>query len=334
MVSDHDRAQQMLARGAYADGIALLGRAAQAGDGQALLALGIERVDGALIRRDLARARRLFALAARAGQVQAALYLTYFIAAGIGGARDWPGARRTIDKLAAHSPEAAEQNALLACMDLTETGEPARMLPVQTLSASPRVGTAAALLSAAECAYLRAQAEPRLEPSLVVDPSSRRMVPHPIRRSDGTMFGLLHEDLVVQAINRRIGALSGTPPEQGEPLQLLRYGVGGEYRAHSDALPGEPNQRIATVLVYLNEGYEGGETRFFDADLSFKGAPGDALLFRNTLPDGRPDPSTRHAGLPVRAGEKLILSRWIRARPFAFPPPTPATGASFDAAPF
>jgi prolyl 4-hydroxylase len=50
-----------------------------------------------------------------------------------------------------------------------------------------------------------------------------------------------------------------------------------------------------------------------------KGGRGDALLFRNALADGRPDPESRHAGRPVSGGEKLIASRWIRQRPPADP---------------
>jgi len=77
------------------------------------------------------------------------------------------------------------------------------------------------------------------------------------------------------------------------------------------------------MLVYLNDDYEGGETVFLRTGLRFKGKKGDALLFRNALPDGRADEMAQHAGLPVTVGEKIIASRWIRARPFAFPPPRP-----------
>ena len=73
------------------------------------------------------------------------------------------------------------------------------------------------------------------------------------------------------------------------------------------------------MLVWLNEGYEGGETQFPTPGLKLKGRPGDAILFRNIGPDGRQDPASGHAGLPVTAGEKLIASRWIRTRPFEMP---------------
>jgi prolyl 4-hydroxylase len=81
-----------------------------------------------------------------------------------------------------------------------------------------------------------------------------------------------------------------------------------------DWLPGDPNPRIMTVLVWLNEGYGGGETEFVNAGLKAKGRKGDALLFRNGLPDGRVDPASEHAGLPVTSGTKLLASRWIRER--------------------
>jgi prolyl 4-hydroxylase len=150
------------------------------------------------------------------------------------------------------------------------------------------------------------------------------MIPHPVRRSDAAVFGVHAEDLVVNALNRRIAAVTGTRLDQGEPLQLLRYRTGGEYRPHMDALPpAEPNQRILTMLVYLSEDYEGGETGFPRARISFRGRMGDALLFRNVTADGSPDPLTLHAGLPVSRGEKLIASRWIRERRFSYPPPPP-----------
>jgi prolyl 4-hydroxylase len=100
---------------------------------------------------------------------------------------------------------------------------------------------------------------------------------------------------------------------------VLRYRPGGEYRPHFDAIPGFANQRAMTFLVWLNDGYEGGETHFPTPGLRLKGRAGDAILFRNTGPDGRRDPAAGHAGLPVTGGEKLIASRWIRERPFEMP---------------
>jgi prolyl 4-hydroxylase len=172
------------------------------------------------------------------------------------------------------------------------------------------------LLSAEEARYLIGLAEPLLEPSLVVDPRTGQMRPHPVRTSDAAALAWIDENPVVHALNRRIAAATGTIVEAGEPLQLLRYAPGQEYRPHHDAIPGATNQRVLTLLVYLNEDYEGGATVFPRSGLSFKGKTGDALLFRNALPDGRIDPDAIHAGSPVTSGRKYLATRWIHQRQF------------------
>ncbi|HEX8624925.1 MAG TPA: 2OG-Fe(II) oxygenase [Allosphingosinicella sp.] len=307
----------------FAEAAALLIRAAGAGDAAAEAALAQWRIAGNIVRRDLAEARRLLASAGAKGDPDSALLHAYFLAAGVGGADDWPGAVATLTALAPRNAGAAAQLRLLSEMKLDPNGFPERPPPVRPLSTAPRAAACEGFMTAAECAYLCKALEPALQPSMVVDPSTGAMVPHPVRSSDAATFGVFSEDLVVNALNRRIAAVSGTRIEQGEPLQLLRYRPGGEYKPHMDALPAEPNQRILTALVYLSDDYEGGETSFPRTGLSYRGGAGDALIFRNAAPDGRADPLTLHAGLPVTRGTKYLASRWIRAQRFTYPPPKP-----------
>jgi prolyl 4-hydroxylase len=110
--------------------------------------------------------------------------------------------------------------------------------------------------------------------------------------------------------------VSGTAPEWGEPLQVLRYRPGQEFKPHRDCTDDVANQRVWTMLVYLNDGYAGGETEFLETGLKVRGGTGDGLLFRNADEAGRPDMRTLHAGLPVTSGEKLLASRWIRQKRF------------------
>jgi prolyl 4-hydroxylase len=187
------------------------------------------------------------------------------------------------------------------------------------LSETPQVVLLRHLFTPGECRYLIDAATPMLEPSVVVDSTTGRQRPDPVRVSDGVGFTLPLENPAVHALNRRIAAASGTGVAQGEPLQVLRYRPGGEYKPHFDAIPGFANQRILTMIVWLNEDYGGGETMFMKTGMKVKGRTGDALLFRNALADGARDPDAAHAGLPVARGEKLIASRWIRARPFEPP---------------
>ena len=208
-------------------------------------------------------------------------------------------------------------------MRLSPEGDPLALPDEERLSSRPWASRFPALFSPAECRFLVGRARPALAPSVIIDPRTGRQVRNPIRTSEGMAFAFMNENPAVHALNRRIAAVTGTAVAQGEPLQILRYRPGQEYKPHFDAIAGDPNQRILTVLVYLNEDYEGGETSFVNADLRFRGRLGDALVFRNALPDGRADALSQHAGLPVTAGEKLIGSRWIRQRPFLLPPPPP-----------
>lgn len=323
-----DRAETLAAAGRADEAAALLVEGAAREEPDALYALAVWRIEGTIVRRDLAAARALLARAEVAGHPRAGAILTGFLASGTGGPADWRGALARLE--ADPNAAAAAQRALIAAMTLDERGFPRARPAAEPLSAQPRAWRARGFLSAAECAYLRDAAEPWLQPSVVVDPATGRMVPNPIRTSDGAAFGVTMEDAAVAAINRRIAALSGTPYANGEPLQLLRYRPGAEYKTHLDALPpGSGNQRILTVIVYLSDDYEGGETVFPRAGLTVRGRAGDALMFANVLPDGTADPSSIHAGLPVRSGVKAIATRWIREQAFTFPPPVPATGDRF-----
>jgi prolyl 4-hydroxylase len=151
---------------------------------------------------------------------------------------------------------------------------------------------------------------------MIVDPQSGKLLPHPIRTSAGASLGPTRESLPIQAIQRRIAAATQIPVAQGESFSLLHYAPGQQYRLHVDTLPEPCNQRIATVILYLNQGYTGGETYFEQGATRFCGGIGDALFFLNVDAAGRPDPNARHAGLPVIKGTKWIATRWLRAAPF------------------
>ena len=171
------------------------------------------------------------------------------------------------------------------------------------------------LFTPAECQHIAAVGADVLEPALIVDPRTGRHVPDPIRTSDAGVIGPAREDLVVRACNARIAAATATAIEQGEPLAVLRYAPGQQYRPHLDTLANTANQRVATALIYLNQGYEGGRTHFPLLDLTVEPRGGDMIVFTNLAADGTPAPLSRHAGLPVTRGVKWLATRWIRQAP-------------------
>jgi prolyl 4-hydroxylase len=142
------------------------------------------------------------------------------------------------------------------------------------------------------------------------------------------MFLMHHQtDDVVSAIERRLVELTQIPRENGEPIQILFYDKGGEYRPHYDSFDPETyggaehikrggGQRVASVIMYLNTPYEGGETIFPLADLSVVPEKGKAVLFYNCLPSGEIDLMSLHGGAPVIEGEKWIATRWLHSGKF------------------
>jgi prolyl 4-hydroxylase len=314
-------AEALVAAGRAAEAFRLLASAEAETDPEALFTLANWRLSGQIVRRDLPTARDLFGRAAGAGHEEAARIHAAFVGNGTGGSPDWASALQLLRQGA--YPGAAGELALIESMRLTAPGDPLDLPTERTLSDRPFVTTFPALFTVAECDFLIAEASPWLQPSLVIDPRTGAQRRNPIRTSDSMSFAYFQEVPAVHVLNRRIAAATRTDARQGEALQVLRYRPGQEYRPHMDAVAGEPNQRILTALVYLNDDYAGGETMFLRTGLKFKGRKGDALVFRNALPDGRADEMAQHAGLPVAAGEKLVASRWIRAATFTFPPPRP-----------
>ena len=266
---------------------------------------------------DHAGAREMMRRAGELGRLDAAVIFANFVASGTGGPRHWQNALAMLRGLSKVDRRSAHALALLEGMALTDEGDPVLVPPAEPICEAPHIVAFRGLFSVPECRYLIEAARPMLTPALIVDVKTGTQKRDPVRISDGCGFTWPLENPAVHALNRRIAAASGTAPEQGEPLQILRYAVGGEYKPHYDSVPGFSNQRALTMLVWLNEDYEGGETWFTEPKLALKGQPGDAVLFRNTGADGRRDPKSAHAGLPVTAGEKLLASKWIRQRPFA-----------------
>jgi prolyl 4-hydroxylase len=297
--------------GRPAEGVALIERAAAAGDAEGNLILAHWHLYGSDRPRDVAAARACLQKSAEKGGTEAVRILANLTAAGTGGEADWDTAVGLLRQIAGADPIAAEQLRLLphAMCD-----EDAARVDLEVLSADPRIEVGRRLLSAEECAYLMRRAEPLLKPSLVDDPATGVLGrPDPIRTSHGAAFVPHDEDLLIQRINRRLAIATGTGVEQREPLYVMRYTPGQQYRLHHDALAGLKVQRAMTAITYLNENYEGGATVFPDLSISIRGGTGDVLIFQNIDAAGGPHPLMRHAGEPVTRGAKWVATRWIRS---------------------
>ena len=295
--------------GNVAEAVEIIRAHAERGNDDALFNLGDLYWRGFGVEQDYSRARELMGRASDAGHPVGIRAYTNLLASGVAGGRNWSLALTRLRGEAQYDSLRKLMFEVIRGMDLTPTGDPARISPGERLSMGPNVVIFRKAFTLAECDFLVALAEPTYERSLVI--MDARDVPDPIRTSDGSTIHWLIEDPATHAINRRLAALTGTPVYHGEPLQILRYRPGQQYRPHNDWLA-PPNRRIVTALIYLNDGYGGGETEFVKTGLKVKGRKGDVLAFVSALPNGELDPLSEHAGLPVTSGTKYLASRWIR----------------------
>lgn len=194
--------------------------------------------------------------------------------------------------------------------------------------ASPRVILFADLLSAEECEELIELSRGKLARSSVVNASTGQYDVHPHRTSSGTHFARGENELI-RRLERRISELVQCPVERGEPLQILHYQPRGEYKPHFDffdpAQPGnelvlkQGGQRVATLVMYLNDVEAGGSTVFPAVGLDVVPRRGHAVYFAYTTEQGELDARSLHGGSPVSAGEKWIATKWFRQRTYGGP---------------
>ncbi|QZD90494.1 2OG-Fe(II) oxygenase [Qipengyuania aurantiaca] len=171
-------------------------------------------------------------------------------------------------------------------------------------------------LAPTECARLIELIESNLLPSpLFSDPTGTGA-----RTSQTHYFSA--EEPEVAALCAKLDDLLGLERRHAETVQGQRYDVGQEYRHHRDFFRVEREhwqlerrrggQRTWSAMVYLNAVEAGGETDFPVLDLSVAPEPGLLVAWNNVDRHGHPNPATLHAGMPVEAGRKYVVTQWYR----------------------
>jgi prolyl 4-hydroxylase len=187
----------------------------------------------------------------------------------------------------------------------------------------PLIAVLDGVLSVEECDELIRLSANKMHRSTTVDPISGKHEVIADRSSEGTFFAL-NADPFIARLDRRISEVMNWPVENGEGLQILHYGVGGEYKPHFDYFPPEDpgshvqmtigGQRVSTMVMYLNEVEEGGTTIFPEIGLEVVPKKGSAVYFEYTNSHNQLDRLTLHGGSPVTRGEKWIVTKWMRQR--------------------
>jgi hypothetical protein len=184
----------------------------------------------------------------------------------------------------------------------------------------PLLWTVPALFTPAECAaLLEGTAGAEWLPA-TVNAAEGRVVDARVRNST---TAVLRDPALADELFRRVlphvparmstelGGRGRTPMEVARvfvPLRIYRYEVGQHFGLHQDqSYAGEDGTRsLLTLMVYLNEGFRGGETDFPEQERTIVPRTGDALLFQHML---------LHAGKAVEEGTKYVLRSDVLYRP-------------------
>jgi prolyl 4-hydroxylase len=200
-----------------------------------------------------------------------------------------------------------------------------RAIPVLVRTQQSVLAVLEGVLSAEECAELVELSRDRLKPSTVVDPRTGENTIAEYRDSHG-MFFRLEETPFVARLDRRISEVMNCPVDNGEGLQVLRYGPGTRTTPHFDFLTpsnatnrqslARSGQRISTMVIYLNDVVSGGETIFPEVGLSVSPKKGNAVYFEYCNTRNQVDYKSLHASAAVAEGEKWAVTKWMRERRF------------------
>lgn len=135
-------------------------------------------------------------------------------------------------------------------------------------------------------------------------------------RTSSSMFLEESENEIVARVEKRISSIMNIPIEHGEGIQVLQYAPGQEYKAHYDFFSSTSkaanNNRISTLVMYLNDVEQGGETFFPKLNLSVSPQKGMAVYFEYFYNDQDLNDLTLHGGAPVITGEKWVATQWMR----------------------
>ena len=131
---------------------------------------------------------------------------------------------------------------------------------------------------------------------------------------------------ILSKLSKKSQEITGYPYANQEMVQIVKYETGGKFDAHFDScvqpdsicqeMNRKAGERRTTLLVYLNDDMEGGETEFVEIGKKIKPSPGKAILFHSTNEKDQTIHQSKHRGCPVTKGEKWIATIWSHSLPY------------------
>ena len=128
-----------------------------------------------------------------------------------------------------------------------------------------------------------------------------------------------HKRGAMKHLRERISALTSLSLRSFENIMVVNYACGGLYTVHFDVMTPSLNRnythgmrnRMVTIVIYLKDVNDGGETVFPSMGLRVPPKKFSALMFYNMYRNGGINYLAGHSSCPVVYGEKWIANQWI-----------------------
>jgi len=212
--------------------------------------------------------------------------------------------------------EAKEQTIFHHTGEIIQTND--REIKIVKRLEEPLIIVMESVLSDEECDQLIELSKERLNRSKIASHKVNEI------RTSSSMFFKRTENELVQKIENRVADIMGIPVEYGEEIQILQYKPGQQYKEHHDYFAptskAASNNRISTLILYLNDVEKGGETYFplvqnpetLEKGFSVSPKKGSAFYFEYFYNDPELNQLTLHGGAPVIKGTKWAATQWMR----------------------
>jgi len=323
------------AAGNHQEAYEALSRASRQGDLAAMSELGHRVLVGDRAPQSPQHALPLLIEAMRSGEPRALARGAALTAGGVYVQQGWEGALQMLGQAAAAGdPSARGQLECLQPVGAPATRDWVKMAarvplsewlqPAATELLHDNVRRVPNLVPLPVCEWLIGRAQGRLQPALVYDSVDRKVEVHRMCTNTMAMYDYATLDVVQFLVQARMSLTCGYRIQHFEHPTILHYSVGEQITPHFDFIDGkardyaqqieEMGQRMITFLLYLNDGYEGGETTFPELGIVNRGRAGDGFFFINAHPDLSPDRRMLHTGSPPTSGEKWVVTQFISSK--------------------
>lgn len=128
------------------------------------------------------------------------------------------------------------------------------------------------------------------------------------RTSSSAMMEMDQSIPVIEDLKEKIAAFLEIKTDKIEKLQCVRYFESEGFKPHFDSYV---KKRKLTCLLYLNEGFVGGETYFPEVDFGAVPKKGRLLIFQNLDENDNLISQSFHEGSALIEGVKYACNIWI-----------------------